>query len=170
MSEGFCVPGMSKAQILQKAREMRGAFEIKDALYVHVAAIMEILAYDLGFFELDIVEDRELKNMYAYYNPKTNKMSIRESVYEKACNGDGRQRFTLAHELAHWYLHRNNIVLSRVESNTPKYCDSEWQANTFASMLLIEPALIENMTPEQISEKCGVSYQAATIAKNKRLK
>ena len=170
MNEGFYVPPLSRAGILKSVRLFRDKLGMKDAIYFDIAFVIEVLAYHLNFFEFHILEDHEMQGAYAYYNPRNNSLNVSNSVYLSACNGDGRHRFTLAHELAHWYLHSNKAVLARNTQDTfPKYCDSEWQANTFASMLLMEPALIKNMPIEQIVERCSVSYQAATIAKNKVL-
>ena len=41
--------------------------------------------------------------------------------------------------------------------------DPEWQAKCFAGELLIPAHLVGDLTPEEISEKCGVSYDAAVV-------
>lgn len=46
----------------------------------------------------------------------------------------------------------------------PAYRNPEWQANTFASALLIPKNQTKFMSIEQISNKCKVSHQAAEIA------
>lgn len=77
----------------------------------------------------------------------------------------GRYRFTVAHELGHWVLHRplylaeaqqiplfdsrldvqmtslNRSVFPGANQATPK---EEWQANQFASFLLVPPALLRD--------------------------
>jgi hypothetical protein len=79
----------------------------------------------------------------------------------------GRARFTLAHELGHWVLHRKLFLAQREmldlfaragddnfefvglnESTFPRSCSpravarEEWQANRFAVALLIDPQLL----------------------------
>lgn len=165
MSDGFYVAPLSKKSILAKVRTFREALKMKENLYFNVVAVIELL-HDVNLLEFNIVEDYELKDAYAYYDPKSNSLYVRNSVYERAYCGDGRSRFTLAHELAHWFLHGEQAVLARsLSGDFPIYCNSEWQANTFASMLLMDPDLIKTLSIKQIVDQCEVSYQAASIAK-----
>lgn len=76
---------------------------------------------------------------------------------------EGRRRFTVAHELGHvalGHLKRGRYLLRR----SRKKEEDETQANQFAARLL-EPACVleavDAVTPEQISELCGVSITAA---------
>jgi len=66
--------------------------------------------------------------------PSENRIRIREDVYERACNGYGRDRLTMAHELGHLLLHRvEMITLAREDGDIPPYKDPEWQAKDIAS-------------------------------------
>lgn len=112
---------------------------------------------------LEIVEDSELPDRYAEYRLRTNTLVVRSSVYEGACIDNGRDRFTLAHELGHYLLHRNQSY-SRSNTEYRAYEDPEWQANTFASMLLIPRNEIRGMSVEEIMRRYKVSRQAALIA------
>lgn len=169
MSEGYYVPAMSKIDLLKSARSLRQSLGMTNVLFFDVVRVIEILC-NLDMFNLLIVDDDELEGAYACYNPKTNELKIRNSVYISAYNGNKRHRFTLAHEIAHWYIHSDKVAYARSSADEiPIYCNSEWQANTFASMLLMDPALIKNMPIERIVSECNVSYEAANIAKNKKL-
>ena len=127
---------------------------------------IELLPFIDKSFSYEYVADCELQQAYAQYRPSENVMVIRESVYIKAIEGNGRDRFTLAHELGHYMLHSNVEFLSfaRPFQRVPAYRNPEWQANTFASMLLMDPVLIRELTAEQISKCCATSLQAAEIA------
>lgn len=116
-------------------------------------------------FSYEIVPDIEMGVDQANYNPVTNTMRIRESVYLGACKHNGRDRFTIAHELGHYFMH-DSVALSRVESGVrvPAYKDPEWQANTFAAAILMPDHIIAGWDPVQISKRCGTSYNAANIA------
>lgn len=96
----------------------------------------------------------------------------------------GRTRFTLAHELGHWVLHRK-IILARRQmldlfsgagdddfefvglnrstfpgSSSPRaVAREEWQANRFAVALLIDPQLLR--------EEFELRFRAPTIARSK---
>ena len=104
--------------------------------------------------------------VYAFFDPITDTLVIREDVYERAYAGNGRDRFTLAHEVGHYLFHSDQAMLQRVESGmeTPIYRSPEWQANTFASKILMPYDEIVGKTPEQIMKEYGVSFSAAEIA------
>ena len=121
---------------------------------------------DFNFMVMDI---KEMPDKYATYNAYNNTMEVREDVYQKAIEGDGRQRFTIAHELGHYFLHKEGVKLCRTDGNSRvvSYLDPEWQANTFASALLMPPRMIEGLSPLEISLACKTSAQAAEIAYNK---
>ena len=61
------------------------------------------------------------------------KLCIREDIYEQACEDDEFSRFTIVHELLHFFKHRQEeIVFCRTveEMKSRKaYEDPEWQAN-----------------------------------------
>ncbi len=112
---------------------------------------------------------KEMPDKYACYNAFNNTMEVREDVYQMAICGDGRHRFTIAHELGHYFLHKDGVKLCRIEENAKmvSYIDPEWQANTFASALLMPPRLIKGLSAFEISKLCQTSAQAAQIAFNK---
>lgn len=67
------------------------------------------------------------------------------------------QRFTIAHELGHWYLGHNN--------SKPEWLQ-EREANMFAARILMPVGVlhaIEVKTKEDIMELCSVSPEAATF-------
>ena len=86
-------------------------------------------------------------------------------------NRDGmqRQRFTLAHELGHFYEHRGAGALSFVESRNDLSSSGmdrhEVYANNFAAELLMPASILrkwwaEGQSPEQMREKLNVSRPA----------
>jgi len=91
-------------------------------------------------------------------------IQLREDVYIAACDGQGRARFTAAHELGHLILHSRQ-PLARIEphEDIEPFRASEQQANQFAAELLMPPAFITRSdTPQEIAERHGVSISAAT--------
>ena len=91
---------------------------------------------------------------------------IYASVYEGACNGNGRDSMTIAHEIGHYFTicfcgfkFERNFTNKQVKI----YCDPEWQAKWFAGELLVPAHLMKGCSVEEIIEKCGVSYDAAEI-------
>lgn len=165
----IAAPPLSKKKIELIAWQIRNLVSNGENLYFPIMAFIEILGTikELNF-NYEIVPDQEMGNHYAYYNPITNVLSMRESVYNGAYNDCGRDRFTLAHELGHFILHRHAVQFARAELGTvPVYQDPEWQANTFASMFLMPPRLIKGMTADEVANQCKTSKQAAEIALKK---
>ncbi|NOL51803.1 ImmA/IrrE family metallo-endopeptidase [Pelistega suis] len=93
------------------------------------------------------------------------------SVYEGAINGNGRDRFTLAHEFGHVCLHQGQIGFARASTSQNKiYENSEWQANEFAgAVLLPDYELVKNKgaSIQILAEQFGVSLECAEIRKEK---
>ena len=117
-------------------------------------------------FVFSVCEPHELQYEYAKYSPETNELTVRSDVYELAYAGNARQRFTISHELGHYFLHQDVSSFSRCPESieVPSYMDAEWQANVFASAFLAPARLVRGMTPSEISDKCGISMQAAEIS------
>lgn len=155
--------GMSRDKISTVAQIVRSALGLENELYFPIVPCIEIMAADDNIdFNYELVEPYELKNTYATTNTDENVMYIRNDVYDNAANGSPRDRFTLCHELGHYFLHRPGTI-SNARGEIPKYCEPEWQANTFAGELMAPRNLIHGMLPEEIAEKCGMSFTAARI-------
>jgi Zn-dependent peptidase ImmA (M78 family) len=83
-----------------------------------------------------------------------------------------RRRFTVAHELAHFILHRNLITNGLVEDTLYRgglSSREETQANSLAADILMPFGLIRKMTnqgvvdPDELAEKFNVSKVAMRI-------
>lgn len=166
----IAVPGHSRMDIQKRATRFRELFGISPEKPFPILRLLAVLETpferdDLPALEVEIVPDEELQDNYAEYHPISNTMLIRESVYNGAYDGNGRDRFTLAHELGHFVMHRNiDYKFARSEEKVESYQDPEWQANTFASMLLIPRDQIAGHTIDEVAEKYQVSKAAARIA------
>ncbi|MBB6285304.1 ImmA/IrrE family metallo-endopeptidase [Geobacillus subterraneus] len=132
--------------------------------------IIEFLEFGLGYifpdFSYEIVSPLDMKSDYGVTYPQTNKIKLREDVYENAIAGSPRDRFTVAHEIGHLIMHRpGSIALARSQNAEiiPTYKDPEWQANTFAAELLAPPHLIVGLSIKEIAISCGVSLEVARI-------
>ncbi|GAB5479746.1 MAG: hypothetical protein Marn2KO_32130 [Marinobacter nauticus] len=158
---GKKVAPLGGAKIREKAirfREMIG----QTKAYVNVIALLDFLQ-EVEFLEFAVVEDHELGEEEAVTYPDKRFMCIKQSVYDRAAEGDGHCRFTIAHELGHLWMHRGQASYARGTTGTHKiYEDSEWQADTFASEFLIDQRLIPaNADEYDISDAFGVSHSAA---------
>lgn len=156
----------SRVDIRKMTNKLRKLLGFEDSLYFPIVEFVEwILANPEDGIDLEIVEPEEMDNTYGTTNTGINKMRIRSDVYEGAVHGNPRDRFTLCHEVGHYFLHQPESI-SFARGKVPRYKDPEWQANTFAGELMAPYGLIKNMNINEIMEKCGMSMQAATIQYN----
>lgn len=171
---GYQVAPRSFKQIIKEIINFRDFMCPNNPEYLKIDYFLEDLGNieaDLGEgsvrFSVNYAEINEMPNEYGktapYNTNKVIKITIRNDVYEAACNGDTRSRFTIAHEIGHALLHSNEqMAFSRSSQNHKTYCDSEWQANVAAAALLLPPDHANKLLfPHNCVEKCGISHKAA---------
>lgn len=158
---------LSRRKIRELTEYVREISGYSDKTYFPIAEFIELVLGDPDNpdFNYEIVEPWEMKDMYGNTNTGTNVMKIRNDVYERAVNGIPRDRFTLCHELGHYLLHQPQMM-SYARGDVPRFCNPEWQANTFAGELMAPYALVKDMTVDEIMVNCGMSRQAAEIQYN----
>lgn len=131
-----------------------------------IVEVFELLA-ETGYYDYEIVPIEDMPNNYGETLKGENLIRIREDIYEKACEDDGFSRSTIAHELLHFFKHRQEeIVFCRTveEMKSRKaYEDPEWQANCFAGELLVPKRLVKNLSVEEVVEQCKVTQAMASI-------
>lgn len=168
MKTGFRVKPLSRNGIDQKAQNIHKEFGIQG--FCDIISLLDALV-SLGYVELAVLSISEWKQKWrhieAFYNPPDNTIYVREDIYEDACDQKTRARFTIAHELGHYFLHKNQPALTRFEPFTEEhkiYEDSEWQANYFAGALLVpKNEALQCDTIEEIAHTFKISLQAASI-------
>lgn len=166
MSGPSCeVPARSEAEIFKLASTVRADLKITADDF----PIIEFLELGMPqFFDGFIFEVGTMAQMGSNHGltiPAENVIRLREDVYERCCEGRGRDRFTAAHELGHYLMHRNApIKFHRAEQGRlPAYLDSEWQANRFAGGLLMpEPLMRACNSLHEVTQRFGVSWDAAS--------
>lgn len=159
----------SRNSIIIYANIIRKIGKVKNK-YFDVIKFIETTCYELTGLVMEIVEDTgdELdRNEYAKYIPSENCIKVRQSVYNAAIQGVGKDRFTLAHELGHALMHRE-VALYRSDRLPEKYEDPEWQANEFAANVLCPINEIDGMDIFEIRDKYGVSLEVAKNQLNKK--
>ena len=153
--DGFCVSPKSAADIRFWAERIRKMFFPHGHKFIDIAKLIDCempVAYEN--FNCEIVTDDELPGREAEFDPFAFCIRIRESVYLGACEMDGHCRFTLAHELGHLFLHRDQTLAFGFPirgGEIPYYRNSEWQADTFARNLLVPVEMARGMTVDAIS-------------------
>jgi transcriptional regulator with XRE-family HTH domain len=137
---GIVVPAMSTKAIRSFADEVRSVFVEDDQIELPIMDILEFRMEQVfeGFY-IDIQDKETMGDDEGRMVAGKNGIILREDVYQAAWNGNGRARFTACHELGHFLMHRT-VTTARARDDADKiFCDSEWQADTFAGTLLMSP-------------------------------
>ena len=129
---------------------------LENELYFPIVVFAEnILPVLFPDYQFEVATIDEMRNKHGETYPNKNLIRIREDVYYRAVEGEGRDRLTIAHEIGHFFMHdSDSIALCRLEPTEvlKPYEDPEWQAN-----------LIKGMSEDEVAEKCGVSRSAARV-------
>ncbi|WP_114864029.1 ImmA/IrrE family metallo-endopeptidase [Comamonas sp. AG1104] len=163
---GFIVPPRRKEDICKLATSVRGVFGqlISGEGKLPIGVVYELLPDLLPGFEMEVKEPWEMGEDHGQTYPDKRRIYLRRDVYDGMCMGRGRDRFTGAHELGHLFLHTRIGFARAMTSSTKIYCNSEWQANTFASALLIDEVHLKDCRSlEEVMERFGVSRDAASV-------
>jgi len=162
----FIVPPVSWAYLHQTTSQLRKAFGLENERRFPVLEFIEnVLCAQMEMVDFQVWSKEEMKSAEGYTCPKGTFLALREDVYLSACAGEGRARFTAAHELGHFVLHSNR-PLARVpdRSVVKPYMLAEPQAHRFAAELLMPR---EHMQPTDtvpvVMARHGVSSEAAAI-------
>ena len=161
---GFEAKPMSRLDIRNFATQVREVLGFKSIPYLDVEEVLEfILPRALPGFAYEVRPRGEMGTNHGLADPENRFMSLREDVFQGMCDGQGRDRLTVMHEVGHLLLHtKDRIVLRRSTGKPQSFCDPEWQANCFAGELLVAHTLIDGcLTPADAVEAFGVSHDAA---------
>lgn len=161
--EGVIVPPLSEAAIANTANLLRGFMPQGGSKYLPVLALYEMLWVFDDEAQFEVVEDHLMGDDDARTYPERGLIMLRQSVYDGAARGEHRARFTMCHELGHLGLHRW-ISFARVNPVSPPkiYQNSEWQADVFASHLLMPTNLVKEYdSVRDVVQDFGVSFTAA---------
>lgn len=168
MSSGddYKVPARSWANIGAAADRVRRQLNLTQLPYMPVIDVIErVLDQQLELTRFIVGSREEMQNAEGYTCPNGEFIMLREDVYNGVCAGEGRARFTTAHELGHWVMH-TNIPLARAKrgDGTKPYMLAEPQANQFAASLLMPESFIDALDDEEdLIERFGVSSDAARL-------
>lgn len=163
----YMVEAKSRSDLRNLARALRKYLHLDDVLYFPIVELLDVMAELFDDFNYEVVDDTVLsKKVHADTDIRTGHIRIKESIYLGACNGEGRDRMTIAHEIGHYFtlcfcgfrLERN---FGREE--IPAFRDPEWQAKCFAGELMVPAHLVKGMDVYEIADLCGVSYDAARV-------
>ena len=180
MSDDYRVNPRSDAEIRDLARKARAEFGFANVSRLNPIACLKNDWIETAFSKkrllFDTRPDAELGEDDAFtsygFLPDGRpfvRITVRDSVYQQARLGLGRDRMTLAHELGHAIMHQGVRMARRSRGNLrfasiATYEFAEHHARVFAAALLIHPKIAEQLdSDEEISVEFGVSIEAASI-------
>lgn len=167
----FIREGLNSRDMAEAAEKYRNQFDVVDVELVDIVAILEFkLPESFPGFKLRIKPVSSMKD-FAVSEPHHNRITVREDIYDNACEGDAFCRFTLAHELGHFLLHSGN---SRTLHKSPEKYEAkisnmnsiesaEKQADMFARHFLAPPRVAYKYkdSPIDLSIATGISIDIA---------
>jgi Zn-dependent peptidase ImmA (M78 family) len=161
----FVVPPVSWDKIAEMTDGIRDQFGLGTLAYFPVMDFIErVLDQRMNIVNFEVADKQEMMSAEGYTDPNGEFIILRDDVYHGACAGDGRSRFTAAHELGHLALHtRIPLARAKAEERVPPYRLSEPQANQFAAELLMpRKFMFISDTIELVMTRHGVSHEAAS--------
>ena len=156
---------MSTDVIRAFAEKVRSAFVEDTRIDFPIMDVLEFrMATLLDGFYIDVQDKDSMGPEEGRVVAGKNAIALREDVYAGAWDGNGRDKFTACHELAHFLLHRT-VTFARMRDDADKiYCDAEWQADAFAGTLLMSPRHLHRFNdPDEAAEACRSSPPAAQV-------
>lgn len=157
---------LTRTQLRWLSKEIRKYLQIENIRYIPVITILEqVMPLLFPKFSYDYVPKEAFpEKKHAETDILNHIIRIREDIYYGAINGDGRDRMTIMHEIAHYIL----LVICGIKfernfdnSVVPTYRDPEWQAKALAGEIMCPHDLIQGFSALEISEQFGVSLEAA---------
>ena len=158
----YIVPPRSWANIASLTDSIRIQFSLSDTPNFPVMDFLErVLFQKMGVVELEVGDKAEMGPYEGLTDQSGRTIILREDVYEDAWNGDGRARFTVAHELGHLFMH-TGIPMARAAGSVKPFRLSEPQANQFAAELLMPRHFMSpSDRPDHVIARHQVSHEAA---------
>lgn len=163
--EDYLVPPLKWNYIDHKATQLRSLLKMAEQPYLDIVRMVEnVICNAMEVSEFQICTRMEMGPAEGLTCPQGTFIRFREDVYQRACNGESRARFTFAHELGHLMLHRNApLARASRHDGTPPYMLAEPQANRFAAALLMpEGHIFKQDESADLVNRFGVSWEAAS--------
>lgn len=162
----YVAEALSRNQLRAVAAQIRKIAGFENEFYFPIVEFLEFampMLFSDFYYEI-VTKDAFPTKKHAETDVQRKCIRIREDVYDRAVKGYGRDRMTIAHEIAHYIL----LIVCGVKfsrsfdsTGTAAYCDPEWQAKALAGEIMCAAHLIKGRTAEAVAKYCGVSRQAA---------
>lgn len=162
----FRVPPLSRSKIRYVAQQLHETVRLTEPPFPIVEFVEYVLPVAIEDFYFGVLPLAEMGgDEHGRTYPSNSAIYLREDVYDRAVQGHGRDRLTLAHEVGHLLLHNTGMRREMPSGSIKRYEDSEWQADCFGGELLIPDWYVKQAKcPAQVAEVCQVSLDAANFA------
>ena len=171
MARGFIVQPRSGTAIRALAHQTLDwlSFQGRRVQILHL--IENVLPQLDDTFSFEVLDHADMERRYGFAAEgmtvhRDNLIALRTDVYRGALDGNGRHRFTAAHELGHYVMHKDEgLSFPRKTGPDAKvYVDSEWQADCYARELLADLRFCGRFdAPFTVATHFQVSQQVAEI-------
>lgn len=159
---------LSDEAIEARANLVREKLGIQHCYAFDAQSALEKLRDTAKNFSFRVGSDEELGTDEAIMDYDSDTLIARDFVFEDLSCGQGRARFTVAHELGHFFLgHKGRRARNKDKDTylTSRQQIAEIEANIFASYFLVPTELGMNaVSVQDLSDRFQVSIAAAEIA------
>lgn len=162
----FEVPPASRARIEALTASIRAHFKINTPFFPLLEVVELWLPRVWPEFDFSLGEHEEMGNDHGRTFPGQDHIRIRADVYDNIRQHKGRDRFTLAHELGHLFLHNDPALARNIRrtADIEVFRSSEWQANSFAGSLLMPLDYLQRASSSAaVATDCGVTLDAVRV-------
>lgn len=165
MSGPSCeVPPRSRDNVFGVAMGVRRQLGIQFDAFPIAQVLEFVMPLAFPGFNLEVADQQQMGPNHGLTIPAENVIRLREDVYDGLVEGRGRDRFTAAHELGHYLMHRDVPIQFHRAGQLKPYRDSEWQANSFAGALLMPTdKLVQCKSLDEVVERFQVTRDAARV-------
>jgi len=142
--QDYKAPFLQYDKIRLIAEDFLGKYNAEDVIPVPIEHIIE---YDIGLNIIPIPGLQHISNVDGFISTDFTSISVDQSTME---NFENRYRFTLAHEVGHWVIHKDGLFeyASEIEFikdwkkyiidfDEKQYSLLEYQAYCFAGLILV---------------------------------
>lgn len=164
--EVFEVPPRKWDEIEAIAQSLRELLRVKAHRFPLIRMLEFYLPTLMPQFHYAIKDAEEMGDNHGLTFPEQDELWLREDVYANVLAERGRDRFTLAHEFGHLFLHRGPAMARKLRpaNELKPYRNSEMQANHFAACLLMPCESVQALRdPALVTHECGVTIEAASV-------
>ena len=164
-------PILSKVKLKHKAEEFLAKYNPKRDFPLEI----ELIAEKVGIKIYPIPDLKKIAGTEGFINPDLTQIGIDDDIY---FNYETRARFTIAHEVGHWFLHKEiyteikkevkldsffdySQLIEKIPSN--EYDWIEWQAYFFAAQILVPSNELKLMTKQLLNDRLGKAVSEDAI-------